>query len=157
MAGTIPKKTGFGSRNRTTQIMTGLVVGTHTIPTLLTFAFAQAAAQYQTEVEISVCNKEGQVIPGTHVLDVYLSDDVAGAGVSAVGPSGAVAAKAASGTVLGILTAAKAFRAVTLATGKLTMTIQDDVTPVLLYVAATIPGIGKVQVSRKTVAGDYKP
>jgi hypothetical protein len=157
MPSTIPKKTGFGSRGRTTQAFRSLMVGGHTIPTLVSFAFAQAAAQFQTEVEISVCNAEGQVIPGTHVLDVYLSDDAAGAGVSAVGPSGAVAAKAASGTVLGILTAAKAFRAVTLATGKLTMTIQDDVTPVLLYVAASVPGVGKIQVSRKTVAGDYKP
>jgi hypothetical protein len=124
---------------------------------LLSFTFAQAATQYQTEVEIAVLNKDGQVIPGTHVLDVYLTDDVGGVGLTATGPSGAVVAKAASGTVLGILTAAKAFRAVTLATGKLTMTIQDDITPVLLYVAASIPGIGKVQVSRKTVAGDYKP
>ena len=125
MPSTIPKKTGFGTRSRTTDVCSGMVIGGHTIPTLLTFAFAQAAAQFQTEVEIAVCNKDGQVIPGTHVLDVYLSDDVAGAGVSAVGPFGAVAAKAASGTVLGILTTAKAFRAVTLATGKLTMTIQD--------------------------------
>jgi hypothetical protein len=157
MAGTIPKKTGFGSRRRTTEVIGSAVIGGHTIPTLLSFTFAQAATQYQTEVEIAVLNKDGQVIPGTHALDVYISDDAAGAGLCAVGPFGAVAAKAASGTVLGILTAAKAFRAITLATGKLTMTLQDDVSPVFLYVAASLPGIGKVQVSRKTVAGDYKP
>lgn len=157
MPSTIPKKTGFGGRHRTTDVCAGMVLGGHTLSTFLTFTFAQAAAQYQTEVEIAVCNKDGQVIPGMHVLDVYLSDDAAGVGLCAVGPSGAVAAKTASGTVLGILTAAKAFRAVTLSTGKLTMTIQDDVTPVLLYVAASIPTVGRIQVSRKTVAGDYKP
>lgn len=157
MPSTIPKKTGFGSRRRTTEVIAGAVIGGHVIPASLSFTFAQSATQYQTEVEIAVLNKDGQVIPAVHALDVYISDDSAGVGLCAVGPSGAVAAKAASGTVLGVLTAAKAFRAITLSTGKLTMTLQDDATPVLLYVGASIPCIGKVQVSRKTIAGDYKP
>jgi len=54
-------------------------------------------------------------------------------------------------------TAKKVFKVVTLATGKFTLQIIDDVTPILLYVAGAIPGMGKIQVSRKTVAGDYKP
>jgi hypothetical protein len=154
---TIPKKTGFGARARTTDVLAGLVLGGHTIPTLLTFTFAQNATQYGTECEIAVCNKDGQVIPGTHVLDVFLSDDVAGAALIVTDVAGAVAAKAASGFLLATYTAKKCFRVVTLATGKFTLSIIDDVSPVLLYVAGSIPAIGKVQVSRKTVAGDYKP
>jgi hypothetical protein len=157
MPSTIPKKTGFLGRSRGTEVFKGLVIGSHTIPTTMTFTFAQASVQYQTEVEIAVCNFDGQVIPGVHVLDVYISDDAGGVGLCAVGPSGAVAPKAANGTLLGALTAAKALRVVTLATGKCVIQIQDDVTPVFLYVAAFLPGIGKIQVSRKTVAGDYKP
>ena len=157
MAGTIPKKTGFGSRRRTTDVISSLAVGGHTIPTLLTFAIAQNATQYGTEVEIAVCNKDGQVVPGNHMLDVYLTDSATGEGVTAVDPTGAVGVKAASGSILATVTAKKLFKVVTLPTGKFTLTIVDDAAPVFLYVAAAIPGIGKINVSRKTVAGDYKP
>lgn len=157
MPSTIPKKTGFGSRRRTTDIQASMIIGGHTIPTLLTFAIAQNATQFGTEIEIAVCNKEGQVIPGNHMLDVYLSDSATGEGVTAVDPTGAVSVKAASGSILATVTAKKLFKVVTLATGKFTLTIVDDAAPVFLYVAAAIPGIGKIQVSRKTVAGDYKP
>jgi hypothetical protein len=155
--GTIPKKSGFGSRKRTTDILSGLVVGGHTIPTLLTFVFAQNATQYGTECEISVCNKDGQVIPGIHMLDVYLTDSATGEGLTATDPTGSVTAKSASGTIIQTAIAKKLFKVVTLPTGKFTLQIIDDSTPILLYVAAAIPGIGKIQVSRKTVAGDYKP
>lgn len=155
--GTIPKKTGFGSRKRTTDVVGGLVLGGHAIPTLLTFTFANSATQYGTVCEVSVCNKDGQVIPGIHMLDLYLTDSATGEGVTATDPAGTVAAKAASGSVLATVTAKKVLKVATLSTGKFTLEIIDDVTPVLLYVAAAIPGIGKIQVSRKTVAGDYKP
>ena len=155
--GTIPKKTGFGSRKRTTDVIAGAVIGGHTIPTLLTFTFSNSATQYGTCCEISVCNKDGQVIPGIHMLDVYLSDSATGEGVTGTDPNSTVAAKAASGSVLATITAKKLFKVATLSTGKFTLEILDDATPVLLYVAAAIPGIGKIQVSRKTVAGDYKP
>jgi hypothetical protein len=155
--GTIPKKTGFGSKRRTTDVMNGLILGGHHLPTSLTFTFAQNTTQYGTECEIAVCNKDDQVIPGIHMLDLYLTDSATGEGVTAIDPTGAVTAKAASGTVIQIATAKKVFKAVTLATGKFTLQIIDDATPIFLYVAAAIPGIGKVRVSRKTVAGDYKP
>lgn len=157
MAGTIPKKTGFGSRSRTTDVMAGAVIGGHTIPAALSFTFAQSATQYYSECEIQVLNKDGQLIPGTHELTVYISDNSAGQGLAATAPATSFAMKANSGVVLGSLTANKALRIITLATGKATVVLADDVTPVLLYVAASIPCIGKVQVSRKTVAGDYKP
>jgi len=149
--------TGLVKRNRGKHAYDSLFLNGLEIPCELSFSIAQNATQFGTEVEISVCNKDGIVIPGVHTLDVYLSDTVNGVGVTAVDPFGAVTAKAASGTVLGILTAKKAFRVTTLATGKFTLQIIDDVTPVFLYVAASIPSLGLVQVSRKTVAGDYKP
>lgn len=155
--GTIPKKTGFGSRKRTTEVFPSIILGGHTVPTLLTFTFANSDTQYGTTCEISVCNKEGHVIPGIHMVDVYLTDSATGEGVTGTDPAGTVAAKSASGSVLLTATAKKVFKVVTLSTGKFTLEIIDDVTPVLLYVAAAIPGIGKIQVSRKTVAGDYKP
>lgn len=153
----IPKKTGFGSRRRTTEVIPALVLGGHKVPTLLAFTFTPNATQYYADVEISVCNKDGEVIPDVHVLDVYLSSLATGLDVIGTGPATSFAVKANSGVALGSLTANKALRVTTLATGKVTLTLADDVTPVLLYVAGTIPGIGSVQVSRKTVAGDYAP
>lgn len=151
------KKTGFLKRSRGYEVHKGLILGGHNLPTDISFTFAINGTQYGTECEIAVLNAEGQVIPGVHALDVYLTDAADGTGVTATDPAGAITAKADSGTVLGVLTAKKAFRVITLPTGKFTLQILDDVTPVLLYVAASIPTIGVVKVSRKTVAGDYKP
>ena len=156
MSGTIPKKTGFGSRRRTTDVMAGLVLGDYTVPTRLSFTFGLSATQYGTVCEVAVCNVDGQVVPGIHMLDLYLSDSATGEGVTGTDPTGTVSAKSASGAVLATITAKKLFKVATLATGKFTVEIIDDATPVLLYVACALP-LGRIQVSRKTVAGDYKP
>jgi hypothetical protein len=153
----IPKKTGFGSRRRTTEVIPSLVLGGHRIPTLLSFTFSNSATQYGTVCEIAVLNKDGEVIPGVHALDAWLTSLSTGLDVIATGPAISTGILANGGVVLGSLTASKAFRLATLATGKVSIELIDDITPVLLYVAASIPGIGKTQVSRKTVAGDYKP
>ena len=153
----IPKKTGFGSRRRTTEVIPALVLGGHKIPTLLTFTFSNSATQYGTCCEIAVCNKDGEVIPEVHVFDTWLTSLATGLDVIGTGPAISTGLKSASGVLLGSLTASKALRVATLATGKVTLELIDDATPVLLYIAASIPGIGAVNVSRKTVAGDYKP
>lgn len=153
----IPKKTGFTRRTKGTEAIDGLVLGGNHIPTDLSFTFAISATQYGTCCEIAVLNKNGEVIPGRHVLDVYTTDSADGVGLAGTDPASTVTAKANSGTVLATHTAKKSFRVVTLSTGKFTLELLDDVTPVLLYVAASIPVINKVKVSRKTVAGDYKP
>ena len=150
------KKTGFTSRDRGTQVFKGLVLDGFQIPTGVSFTFAQSATQYGTTCEIAVVDGNGNNIAGVFNLDVLLTDSATGVGVTATDPNGTVAAKAASGVVLGTLTAKKVLRVQTLATGKFTLEILDDVTPVLLYVAAALP-VCKICVSRKTVAGDYKP
>jgi hypothetical protein len=155
MAATIPKKTGFGSRRRTTEVIPSAVIGGHVIPTLLSFTITPSATQYYSEVEIAVCNKDGQVIPAVHVIDVYISSLATGLDVIATGPATSFALKANAGATIAAITANKVLKLATLATGKVTVVLADDVTPVLLYVAAVLPSCGKVQVSRKTVAGDY--
>lgn len=155
--GTIPKKTGFGSRRRTTDVMASAIIGGHVIPTQLTFTFSQNATQYYSDCEIAVCNNEGQVIPGVHVIDVYISSLATGLDVIATGPATSFALKTNGGATIAAITANKVLKLATLDTGKVTVTLADDVTPVLLYVAGVLPSCGKVQVSRKTVAGDYKP
>lgn len=152
MAGTIPKKTGFGSRRRTTEVIAALVLGGNSIPTDVVFGFTAGAANV-AEVEISVTNKDGQVIPGVHVLDIMLSDAATGVGITGTSASGTVQAKAASGTDYGALTAKKALRVSTLATGKYTLEITDNA-KTGFYVVASV-ACAPVQVSRQMVAGDY--
>jgi hypothetical protein len=149
--------TGFVQRIRGKVALDSLFLAAKEVPTLITFAIAQNATQYATEVKIQCANKDGIAITGIHQLVIWLSDDAAGLGVTATDPFGAVAAKAASGTILGTLTAKKSFAVTTLADGSFTLQIIDDATPVFLYVAAAVPATGLACVSRKTVAGDYKP
>lgn len=152
MPSTIPKKTGYGSRRRTTEVIPALVLGGNSIPTDVVFAYAAGAANV-AEVEISVVNVGGQVIAGVHVLDILLSDAATGMGITATAASGTVQAKAASGTDYGALTAKKALRVSTLATGKYTLEITDSA-KTGFYVAVSIAA-APVQVSRQLVAGDY--
>jgi len=152
------KKTGFvNKRSNGAQVFKDINVNGRNVPSSLSFAIAQNATQYGTEIEVSVCNSAGNVIPGPHVLDVWLSDAATGIGLTATDPFGAITAKANAGTILGALTANKAFRVLTTAAGTFTLQVIDDATPVLLYMAASLPSFGCMAVSRKTVAGDYKP
>lgn len=151
----ISKLKGFIQKFRGTSLMDALFVGGKEIPTLCTFSIAQASTQYYSAVTVYVCNKEGVPVNKTCVVDIWISDAATGIGVVATGPATSVTVTV--GASLGSLTANKAFRVVTDATGKATIQLADDATPVLLYVAASIPGSGQVSVSRKTVAGDYKP
>lgn len=149
----ITKKTGFsGPIDKATKALAGLILGGNHIPVDIAFAISAGAANV-TNVEISVTNKDGLVIPGVHVLDVWLSDAATGVGLTAATASGTVQAKAASGTVHGDLTAKKALRVSTLATGKFTLEITDTVKTGFYVAAAT--GILPAQVSRQLVTGDY--
>ena len=149
---TITRKTGFNPRIRGTSVMDGLVLGAKTIPTDITFAIADGASTI-TEVEISVVNEDGFIIPGVHALDVYLSDAATGVGITGTTASGTVQAKSASGTDIGILTSKKALRVTTLATGIYTLEITDSA-KTGFYVAVA-SGIIPVQVSRQLVTADY--
>lgn len=152
------KTTGFVKRYLGTVAMKGLFVGNRiNVPTQILFTVAQNATQYGTEIQAQVCDAEGNIIPGVWALDFWLSDVATGLGLIATDPFGAITAKADSGVLLGALTANKAFRCITAADGTFTLQIIDDATPVLLYAAASLPSFGVVGVSRKTVAGDYKP
>lgn len=146
------KKTGFNPRVRGTSVFDGLVLGNKHIPVDIVFAHAAGAANV-TEVEVSVVNKDGITIPGVHVLDLYLSDADTGIGITGTSASGTVQAKAASGTDIGVLTAKKALKVSTLATGKYTLEITDNAKTGFYVVAAL--GIVPAQVSRQLVAGDY--
>lgn len=152
-----PKRTGFTRKGFGAELFQGINLAGRNLPAKVTFTFAQNATQYGTECEIAVCDSDGKPIPAVHHLDVYLTDSAVGAGVTGTDPNGTVTAKTSSGVLIATHTAKKTFRVQTLATGKFTLQILDDATPVLLYVAAVVAPGSQIWVSRKTVAGDYKP
>lgn len=145
---------GFvGLRSKGKQAIDALFLAGKEIPTGVLFAIV-AGASTVCEITISVVNKEGYRIAGSHSLDIFLSDAAAGLGLTATAASGAVGVKANTGTELGAMTAKKAFRVVTKSDGTITLSI-TDAAKTLFYVGASIPAINSLQVSRKLVAGDY--
>lgn len=89
-------------------------------------AVVTSAAANVSEVAITVVDSAGKAVAGVHNIDVWLSDDAAGEGLTASTASGTVQAKAASGLVLSTYTAKKALRAQTLKTGVFTLEITDS-------------------------------
>jgi hypothetical protein len=143
---------GFQRRTKAKEAIDGLILAGNHVPTDVTFAIAAAAANV-SEVTITVVNKDGYTIPGVHVLDLWLSDAATGVGLTGTTASGTVQAKAASGTVHGALTAKKALRVSTLATGVFILEI-TDAAKTGFYVAAAL-GVVPAQVSVAMVAGSY--
>jgi hypothetical protein len=115
-------------------------------------AVAAAGGSNVSEVTITVTNTDGVVQAGVHHLDVYLSDSAAGAGLTATTASGAVAAKAASGTDLVVYSAKKAMRVQTLATGVYILSITDSAKTAFKICV----GLGaQVTVAATLVTGNY--
>jgi predicted RecA/RadA family phage recombinase len=119
--------------------------GVNDVGTPLTTTMAAAAgAANVTEVTVTVKDAAGNTVAGVHNLDIWLSDDADGEGLTATTASGTVQAKAASGTVLSVLVAKKALRVQTLKTGVFVLEI-TDAAKTAFKVAASING--------KTVVG----
>jgi hypothetical protein len=113
-----------------------------------------AGAANVCEVTLQVKKADGTAATGPFNLDVWLSDAATGVGLTATTASGAVAAKASSGTDLGTLTTKKALRVQTLANGSYILSITDT-SKTGFYVCAAVPGTGKPSVSSQLVTGNY--
>lgn len=105
------------------------------------------------EVTIQVLNGAGVAVAYPVVLDVLLSDAATGTGLTATSASGAVAAKASSGTDLSTLVSKKALKVQTKANGTYILSI-TDAAKTGFYVVAHIPGLAP-SVSAQLVTGNY--
>lgn len=112
-----------------------------------------AGASNVCEVTIQVLNAAGTAVAYPVILDVLLSDAATGTGLTATTASGAVAAKASSGTDLAVLVAKKATKVQTLADGTYILSITDTA-KTGFYVVAAIPGVPH-SVSSVLVTGNY--
>lgn len=88
-------------------------------------AAAAAGSSNICEVTLTVKDFEGKAVAKAHNLDVWLSDDADGEGLTATTASGTVGAKASSGTDLVAYVAKKALRVQTKKTGVYILSITD--------------------------------
>ncbi len=119
----------------------------------LTFA-AAAGGSNVAEVTIAAKDAAGNTVAGVFNFDLWLSDAATGAGLTGTTASGAVTAKAASGTDLGALTAKKMLRAQTKVDGTFILSITDTARTGF-HVAALVPGTMRTVVSPQLVTGNY--
>ena len=146
---------GVVEREKGRKALDALALGGKNVPSALSFAYAEGDTTNETEVTISVTDIDGNALAGVWALDVWVSDAATGLGLTATTASGTVAAKSAStGVDLGVLTAKKATRVTTNASGAYTVAIVDTAYTGF-YVAASIPSLGIAAISRQLVTGDY--
>lgn len=117
-----------------------------------TASFTPAAGSANVcEVTIQIKDGSGTAVAYPVVLDVLLSDASTGTGLTATTASGAVAAKASSGTDLSTLVSKKALKVQTKADGTYILSITDT-GKTAFYVVANIPGVAPVVSSVLTTA-----
>jgi hypothetical protein len=86
---------------------------------------AAAGGSNVSEVTITVTDENGVAVPKVHHLDVWLSDDADGQGLTGTSASGTVTNKSASGRIIATHTAKKELRVETLKTGVFILEITD--------------------------------
>ena len=127
-----------------------LLVG---LPASVTFTYA-AGASNVAEVTLQAKNAAGTNMARACLLMVWLSDSSAGTGLTGTAASGAVAAKAASGTDMGILTAKKCWIVQTKTDGTYVLSITDTGKTTYYVCVAPLRG-GAPSISRILATGDY--
>jgi hypothetical protein len=114
---------------------------------------AAAGALNTTLITIQLKDGGGNNLAVVVPLDIWLSDANTGIGLTATTASGAVGA-GASGTDLGALTAKKAIRSLTDATGKYILSILDT-SKTLFFPCCTIAGTGQIFVGPQLITANY--
>ena len=109
----------------------------------------------ECDVTIALLDAAGVALTTNLLLDVYLSDDAAGRGITGTGASGTVQAQSGEGADLVALVAKKYLKVnpkVTVGTYVLEIT---DSAKTGFYVCVVNPFSGEVVVSAQLVSGDY--
>jgi len=112
-----------------------------------------AGATNKVAATISVLNEAGTAVTGIHTLNVYVSDDADGNGLTATSASGALTAT--TGTILTAVTAKKHIIANTSATGVLVLNLEDTAKTQGERFCVTDPTTGQIVVSAATVTASY--
>lgn len=100
--------------------------GGHGIPSEVVITNGVGASSNICNVTYQVSDLEGNAVSGIFDLDILLSDASTGAGLTATTASGGIAAASSGGTVIGVLTSAKALRVQTNTSGAFILAITDS-------------------------------
>lgn len=114
-------------------------------PSNLTIALAASTTTDGMTITITAKDGDGETLPQVVVFDLWMSEAATGVGLTGDTYSGDLTASV--GTILGALTAKKAWRVQTAATGIFTATLVASANPADQYAAASLPTTGAVVVS----------
>lgn len=120
----------------------------------ITIAYAASGTTDGIEATLTVKDAAGTAIDAIHNLEVWISDDADGSGLTATSASGALTA--ATGTILTAYTAKKHVSANTDANGVLTLLLVDSANTAGERFCVRNPLNGKIIVGDATVATDYE-
>lgn len=120
----------------------------------VTITYAASATTDGIEATFTVVDAAGTAIDAIHTLEVWISDDADGSGLTATSASGALTA--AAGTILTALTAKKHVIANTNASGVLTLLLVDSANTADERFCVKHPVNSKAIVGDATVATDYE-
>lgn len=120
----------------------------------ISIAYAASATTDGIEATFTVKDAAGAAIDAIHCLEVWISDDADGSGLTATAASGTLTA--GTGTILTALTAKKHVSANTDANGVLMLLLVDSANTAGERFCVRNPANGKITVGAATVATDYE-
>lgn len=123
-------------------------------PSTVTISYAASATTDGIEVTFTVVDDDGVAVSGIHSLEVWVSDDADGSGLTATAASGALTP--VTGTIKSALTAKKHALCNTNASGVLTLLLVDSANTAGEYFCCANPVSGEIVLGDATVAGDYE-
>ena len=131
-----------------------LSINGNTAATNVTISYAASATTDGIEATLTCVDEKGTAIAAIQNLEVWISDDADGSGLTATAASGALTA--AAGTILSAHTAKKHVNANTNSSGVLTLLLVDSANTAGERFCVRHPVTGRIIVGDATVAGDYE-
>lgn len=120
----------------------------------VTIAYSAGNSTDELNATITVKDAANATIAAIHCLEVWISDDTNGSGLTATAASGALTAE--TGVILTALTAKKHIIATTADTGILVLSLVDSANTVGERVVVKNPVNGKIIVGDATAAANYE-
>lgn len=120
----------------------------------VTIAYAASVTTDGLEATLTVKDAADVTIDAIHNLEVYISDDANGSGLTATAASGALTA--VTGTILSVHTAVKHVSVNTDANGVLTLLLVDSANTAGERFCVRNPSNGKIIVGAASVAANYQ-
>jgi len=124
------------------------------IPFDVTIAIAASQTTDGIEATLTVKDRAGNTVTGLHVLEVWVSDDADGGGLTATSASGALTAT--TGVILTALTAKKHVKLTTADTGIAVLLLVDSANTAGERFCAKNPSTGQIILGTAAAGTDYE-